>query len=426
MISHEAILHYVWKFKLFNILHLQTEDQEDIQILSVGTHNLDSGPDFYNSKIKIGETIWVGNVEIHIKSSDWQRHQHQKDKAYDNVILHVVWEADTHIYRTDGTIIPTLELKNRVDNKIITNYDQLKHNNYWIPCEPQLAAVDDFTKQQCLDRMCLERMEEKSQNISQLYQQLKGSWEDTFYMIMAKSFGFKVNSLPFELLAKNLSQLILAKHKDQALQIEALIFGVSGLLNRTFIDDYPKALKKEYQFLKSKYNFNEVGVELWKFSKTRPDNFPTIRLSQFAALILNVQHLFSKMIAVNDLKDFYLFFKNLPVNSYWEQHFLFDKAVEKKSTNLGKLSIDILLINAVVPLLFFYGQEIGKSKYTEQAIELLEFIKPEQNVIIKGFEIRGLKAKQAFDSQALLQLKKYFCDHKKCLNCGIGLKILKT
>jgi hypothetical protein len=426
MISHEAILHYVWKFKLFNNLHLQTEDGDDVQILSVGSHNLDAGPDFYNAKIKIGNTIWVGNVEIHIKSSDWQRHQHQKDKAYDNVILHVVWENDAPIYRTDNTIIPTLLLKNRVDSKIITSYDQLKYNSYWIPCEPQLAGVDDFTKQQCLDRMCLERLEEKSQIISELYQQLKGNWEDTFYITMAKSFGFKVNSLPFELLANNLSQLILAKHKDQSLQIEALIFGVAGLLNRTFIDDYPNSLKKEYQFLKAKYGFNEVGAELWKFSKTRPDNFPTIRIAQFAALVLSVHHLFSKIIAVNVLNDFNLFFENLPIHHYWKTHFVFDKKVDVKSINLGSLSIDSLLINALVPLMFFYGKQNGNSFYTDQAIKLLEFVKPEQNVITKGFELRGLKAKQAFDSQGLIQLKKYYCNHKKCLNCGIGLKILKT
>jgi len=426
MISHEAILHFIWKFKLFSIIHLQTEGKDDLQILSFGIHNLDAGPDFHNAKIKIGNTIWAGNVEIHIKSSDWQRHQHQKDKAYDNVILHVVWENDLQIYRTNGTAIPTLTLKNRVDNKIITNYDQLKYNNYWIPCEAQLHRVDDFTKQQCLDRMSLERLEEKAQSIAELHHQLKGSWEDTFYITMAKSFGFKVNSLPFELLAKNLSQLIIAKHKDQALQIEALIFGVSGLLNRSFTDDYPNLLKKEYQFLKVKYGFIELGVELWKFSKTRPDNFPTIRLAQFAALILNVQHLFSKMIAVDDLKDFYLFFEYLSVQHYWETHFLFDKKVEIKSANIGKASIDSLLINAVVPLLFFYGKQIGNSFYVDQAVKLLEFIKPEQNLITKGFEARGLKAKQAFDSQALIQLKKCYCNDKKCLNCGIGLKILRT
>lgn len=426
MISHEAILHFIWKFKLFANLNLQTEDKEGLQILSAGIHNLDAGPDFYNAKIKIANTIWVGNVEIHIKSSDWQKHQHQKDKAYDNVILHVVWEYDMQIYRTDGTIIPTLLLKNRVDANIITNYDQLKHNNYWIPCEAQLPEVDNFTKQQCLDRMSLERLEEKAQIVSILHHQLKGSWEDTFYITMAKSFGFKVNNLPFELMAKNLPQLILAKHKNQALQIEALIFGISGLLNRSFIDDYPNLLKKEYQFLKAKYGFKEIGIELWKFSKTRPDNFPTIRLAQFAGLVLSVQHLFSKMIEVKAFEDFYLFFDDLPINNYWRQHFLFDKLVEKKSISLGKSSVDILLINTVAPLLFYYGKEIGSNQYTQKAIELLEFIKPEQNVITKGFEDRGLKAKQAFDSQALINLKKYYCDEKKCLNCGIGIKILKS
>jgi hypothetical protein len=426
MLPYEIILHHVWKYRLFSALKLETTAHEVIQILNVGLHNLDAGPDFSNAKIRIGETIWAGNVEIHLKSSDWLKHQHQKNKAYDNVILHVVWIADVPIYRTDFTEIPTLELKDLVSPKIISNYDHLKVNNDWIPCAQQLNFVDDLTKRICLDRMLMDRLSDKSALIEQLHQSLKGSWEDTFYVMMAKSFGFKVNSLPFEQLAKSLPQLILAKHKDKKLQIEALFFGVSGLLERKNKDDYPNALKKEYQFLKAKYNLYNLEPQVWKFSKTRPDNFPTIRLAQFAALIIQSQHLFSKVVSIHDLKDFRAIFLDLPVNNYWENHFVFDKWVDKKSPGLGKNSIDSVLLNAIAPLLFFYGKQIGRDFYVNQSVKLLELIKPEQNNIVKGFKEIGFGAYNAFDTQALLQLKKTFCDHKNCLNCAIGIKILRT
>lgn len=426
MLPYEIILHHVWKYRLFSALKLETTALETIQIMNVGLHNLDSGPDFSNAKIKIGDTLWAGNVEIHLKSSDWLKHQHQKDKAYDNVILHVVWVADVPIYRTDNTLVPTVELKDLVDPKIISNYDRLKANSDWIPCAQQLSVIDDLTKRICLDRMLMDRLEDKSALIAQLHQTLKGSWEDTFYVMMAKSFGFNVNSLPFELLAKSLSQIILAKHKDKKLQIEALIFGVSGLLSQNFDDDYPIALQKEYQFLKLKYLLNALEPQLWKFSKTRPDNFPTIRLAQFSALIFQSQHLFSKVVAIDELKDFRAIFTDLPINNYWENHFVFDKWVGKKSPDLGKNSIDSILLNAVAPLLFFYGKQIAKEFYVNQSVKLLELIKPEQNSIIKGFSEIGFVASSAFDTQALIQLKKTFCDHKKCLNCAIGIKILKS
>lgn len=425
MPSSEAILHFIWKYKLFNLLGLHTADGQPIQLLQAGTHNLDSGPDFFNGKVKIGETLWAGNIEIHLKSSDWLKHKHQTDKAYDNVILHVVWEHDTDIYRTDGTLIAVLELKNAVSPVVIQNYDQLLSNNYWIPCEAQLPFVDNFTKSQCLDRMLPERLEDKSFLINDIYQATNNSWEDTFYIVLARSFGFKVNALPFELLAKNLPQLTLAKHKNDTLQVEALIFGVAGFLDFNFEDEYQKALKSEFQFLRAKYQLPVLDVSLWKFSKTRPDNFPTIRLAQFAALVIKSEHLFSKIISIKNKKNFAELFTELPINSYWETHFRFDKPAESKSVNLGAGSIDNLLINAIAPLLFFYGKETGAKETIDLTIDLLLEIKPEENKIIKGFSERGLKASNAFDTQALIHLKKSFCDLKKCLNCGIGLKIIK-
>lgn len=426
MLSSEDILHYIWKYKLFALDHLKTQGGESLTIISVGIHNHNAGPDFQEAKLQIGETTWVGNVEIHIKSSDWNKHQHQKDKAYDNVILHVVWEADELIYRTDGTLIETLELQHRVEPSIIQNYQQLKENNFWIPCEQQVKDVDQFTKQQCLDRMILERLEMKAKVIETLYQESKGSWEDTFYVTLARSFGFKINALPFEILAKNLPQKLFAKYRDQTILVESLIFGMSGLLDRSFQDSYPRHLKREFQHLKAKYNLQSLPGESWKFAKTRPENFPTVRLGQFSALVIRSQHLFSKILAIEDLKDYASLFANLPVHPYWETHFLFDREVKKRFTKLGKSSTNSILINTMAPLLFFYGKQLKEEIYVERAFGLLEKIKPEDNQIVKGFKNLNFKAEHALDTQALIHLKKYFCDRKNCLNCGIGLKILRT
>lgn len=426
MLSSEDILHHIWKYKLYSFQQLQTQDGESLKILSSGIHNHDAGPDFQEAKIEIGETTWAGSVEIHIKSSDWIKHQHQKDKAYDNVILHVVWDADTPILRTDGTQIPTLELKNRVADSIIQNYQLLKENNFWIPCERQVKEVDQFTKQQCLDRMILERLEDKSNLIQALYKESKWSWEDTFYVTLARSFGFKINALPFEVLAKNLPQKLFAKHKDQTILIESLIFGMAGLLNRNFEDAYPLKLKREFEYLKAKYHLQPLAPESWKFARTRPENFPTVRLSQFAALVIRSQHLFSKILDIDDVKSYANLFSDLPVHPYWETHFLFDKEVKKRSIQLGKASINNILINTMAPLLFFYGKQLKDEIYVQKAFGILEKIKPEDNQIIKGFKDLDFKVQHALDTQALIHLKKYFCDRKNCLNCGIGLKILRT
>lgn len=425
MPSSEAILHFIWKYKLFNFLGLSTTDGQSLQIIQAGIHNFDSGPDFFNGKVKIGSTLWAGNIEIHLKSSDWLKHKHQIDKAYDNVVLHVVWEHDSDIFRTDGTVLPVLELQHVVQQNIIDNYHQLVLSDSWIPCEAQLPFIDEFVKNQTLDRMLSERLEEKAAHMRAIFQLKSSSWEDTFYTILARSFGFKVNALPFELLAKNLPQLTLAKHKNAALQVEALVFGVAGFLDFKFADEYPKALKREFDFLRAKYQLSVLEVSLWKFSKTRPDNFPTVRLAQFAALVLQSQHLFSKIIGVKSKNEYAELFKAMPVNPYWETHFRFDKSVERRSVTIGKSSIDNLLINAIAPLLFFYGKETGDKNSIDSALNLLLSLAPEENQIVRGFRQRGMGAGNAFDTQALIHLKKSYCDLKKCVNCGIGLKIIK-
>jgi len=426
MLFNESILHYIWKYRLFNHQDLKSTLNQPIQIIHPGSANADAGPDFYHAKIKIEETLWAGNVEIHLRSSDWYKHTHDLDQAYDNVILHVVWINDVDVYHSDRTIIPVLELQNLVDPDLINKINALSDHTHWIACEHQFKDMDDFTIKQWLDRMLVERLQEKSNYFKELLFNLKGNWEDTFYISLARSFGFKVNNLPFEMLAKNLPQHLLAKHKNQPLQIEALVFGVAGLLNSNFKDEYPQKLKREFDFLKAKYNLTSIDAYLWKFAKTRPDNFPTIRLGQFAALIVKSVHLFSKIIETKEVKSLKLLFSNLPINEYWESHYLFDQEQKRLSKQIGKGSVDVLLINTVAPLLFFYGKELDKEKYLQKADDLLFTLKAEKNIIVDKFAMLGVKASSSFESQALLQMKNNYCNQKKCLNCSIGIKILKA
>lgn len=420
----EDFIYYLWKYRLFKTESLYTTCDEEVSIIHPGFLNSDSGADFKNAKIKIGGTFWVGNVEIHNKASDWYKHQHQKNKAYDNVILHVVWENDADIYRTDNSLLPAITLKDRVKLEIIHNYEYLKLNKHWIPCEKQINDVDYFYKKQWLNRVLIERLESKSKEITEIFEHSGRNWEETCYILLAKSFGFKVNSQPFQILAQSLPQIILAKHKNNALQIEALIFGQAGFLNSDFQDDYPNSLKNEYMFLKQKYGLNTMDYEAWKFSRMRPSNFPSIRLAQFASLVSISNHLFSKFTEEKSYKEIYDLFNNCFINSYWESHYLFDIPAIKFNKKLGKSAINSLIINGICNLLFTYGKYIGDEKFVQMAFTLLDELPYEDNKIVENFKRLGFEINSAFDSQAVLQLKYFYCDLKKCLNCEIGNKIL--
>ena len=426
MLFTEDFLHYVWKFRLFDRIGLQTTDGETIEIYSAGMHNTDSGPDFQNARLKIGDTIWAGNVELHLSSSDWQKHKHSTDNAYDNVILHVVYRDDEPLVLPNGRRIPTLELKDRIPGELYGRYHNLIFGNQTtIPCEASIGKVDDFTLRTWFTRVLIERLEKKSATVIAALQLNRGDWEETFYQFLAANFGFKTNALPFELLAKSLPQNILAKHKNNPLQIEALIFGQAGFLNENFTDAYPQGLKKEYQFLQKKYKLTPIENHLWKFMRLRPQNFPTIRLAQFAALVVNSNHLFSKVLDTRDIKGLQALFTDIKVNAYWEDHYKFDKAAKPSSKNLGEASVDILLLNTLALFLFSYGKHNQQQHFMDRSLKLLENLPGEQNNIIAGFVNLGVKANSAFESQALLELKNYYCNYKKCLECSIGNKILK-
>ena len=421
----EEFLWYIWKFRLFDNNDLKTTDGESIQILKVGEYNSDAGPDFFNARIKIGTTMWAGNVEIHVNSSYWEKHFHQKDKAYNTIILHVVNEADMNLYRENGEPIPTLELKNRIPQNIFGKYLQFKSSKDWIPCEKQISSVDKFTLNHWLDRLLVERLERKSKAITDSLKQNKNNWEETFYQMLARNFGQKINSDPFELLAKSLPVSVIEKHKNNFLQIESLLFGVAGLLEKGFKDNYPNELQKEFRFLKQKFQLSSIDASLWKFMRLHPPNFPTIRISQFANLIYKSSHLFSKILEATTVAQI-INLCNAETSEYWQTHYRFDKVSLKKNKKLGNTSIDTILINTIVPFLFVYGKEKGEEKFCDRALSFLEKLESENNSIIAKWKSIGINSKNSYETQALLQLKNEYCSKKKCLECSVGANLLNS
>ncbi len=424
MYMQESFLHYLWKTKQLNDFNFITTNNEIVEILSFGKHNLNAGPDFLDAKVKIGEIVWVGNIEIHIKSSDWKTHKHYLNKAYDNVILHIVYKEDIPIVRANKTQIPCIELKEKIPKGIYKKYQKLLNNTNWIPCAAHFKDINLFIKNIWLERLLIERLEEKTVVIDTDLILNTNDWETVFYHYLARSFGLNVNILPFELLAKSLPLHILRKHKTNLFQLEALFFGQAGLLEQPLNDNYPNRLKQEYQFLQKKYQLIALKKEIWKFMRLRPANFPTIRIAQLAALIYQSEHLFSTILDSNNVKEIIRLFK-VKISSYWEKHYLFDKESKQKIKPIGINTIYLFIINTIVPFLFLYGKKRDLEIYKNKAILLLEALPPEKNNIILNWKHIDFKATTAAQSQALLQLKKQYCNKQRCLECSIGHSILK-
>jgi hypothetical protein len=421
----EEFLQYIWENRLFISQKLKTTEGEQLEILNEGKRNTDSGPDFFNAKIKIGETIWAGNIEIHKNASDWRKHKHHNDKAYDNVILHVIETNDEQVHRSNGELIPGLLLNYPKQLKI--NYQNLLDAKTWIACQPQFHKIDPIILQLGFNRLMIERLENKTQEILSRLQQNNNDWNETFYQMLARMFGFKVNAIPFELLAKSLPIQILAKHKNNLFQLEALLFGNSGLLNNQLLgDDYYLQLREEYSFLYKKYGLKPIEAHLWKFLRLRPVNFPTLRISQMAALIHQSQGLFSKIIETENIDELKQLFR-VKASVYWNEHYNFNKISKNEtSKELGETAANILIINVVIPFLFVYGEKQNKHNLKNRALEFLEQLPAENNSIITKWADLGIHPRSAFESQALLQLKNYYCETKKCLNCHIGVKLVNT
>jgi hypothetical protein len=418
----EALLQYAWQHRLFYAGNLATVNEKRVEVIDPGQLNRDAGPDFFNAKIKIEETLWAGNIEVHVNSSDWRNHHHGDDVAYNNIILHVVAKNDSKIFRTSGEEIEQLVLPCYED--LEARYTALMEQKSFVACAQHLGKVPRVLLSGWKNTLLTERLELKVNDIETLLQNTQNNWEDAFYITLARNFGTGINSIPFELLAKSLPQVYLAKHKDNPTQIEAMLFGQSGLLNQAKASDYTDKLKQEYAFLKTKYQLQPIDNHLWKLLRLRPQNFPHIRIAQFAALTSKSSKLFSKVINANSIEEMESLFE-CNTSEYWQSHYTFNKTSDSKNKPIGKSTIKILLINTVAPFLFTYGRYKNDERMQEKALTLLEQITPEQNNIIKNWKQYNIPATSAFDSQALIHLKKHYCDCKKCLQCRIGHYVLK-
>lgn len=422
---NEDLLQYIWQAGLFNSEDLKTTEGQPILILKRGHLNRDSGPDFSQARIRIGEADWVGNVEIHINANDWYLHKHHLDAAYNNTVLHVVYNHQKVAQRLDGSFVPTLILNDRIYPEVIRHFGFLKQSQQWIPCASLISKIDDFTITQALDRTLVNRLERRSEQIQNWLTACKNDWHSVFYYAITRSFGFGTNAQPFEELAMRLPIQILGKHKNDLHQIEALVFGTAGFLNEIIEDDYYSKLKKEWEFLKKKYQLHSNEPSSFKLMRMRPGNFPTMRLAQLSALIHKSHHLFALINELNSVKEIIQLF-DVEASDYWQSHYVFGKDSKKHNATLSPSARELLLINAVVPVLFVYGKSIGNENICNKALAILKHLSPENNSIIKKWSNLGLVAKSAFDTQAMLELKSQYCDKKQCLRCKIGNKLLQA
>jgi hypothetical protein len=415
---NEEFLSYLWKYRQFN-LDIRTESGDHLTILHPGDQNTDSGPDFFNARLRIGGTTWAGNVEIHVQASDWYRHGHHADPAYDHVILHLVYEADRQVFHQNGEPVQTLVIRNRFPAWIYDRYKLMMQNQQWIPCMNQLLPSVDYGFGIWAPALAVERLEDRTKSLRQLLTSCSCDWEETFYLHMAGSFGFKINGLSFELLAKSLPYKIVRQHCGRFFQMEALLFGQAGLLERDFTDHYPQELQQEYHFLRSKYHLDPVSGSIWKFLRLRPSNFPTIRISQFAGFLCHTRAKLFNLFEDGSFNGIMDHFK-IAASSYWDNHYIFDKPSAYLPKIMGGAGVKLLIINGLAPFLFFYGMEKGQHHLCEGVLNFMENAAGENNVQTDRWKEIGFPVDNAMQTQALLHLKKCYCDKKLCLDCRIG------
>ncbi len=418
----EQLLHYIWKFKLYASNIFVTTDGDEIEIIDAGMLNSNAGPDFFNAKIKIGNKTWAGNIEIHKSSSDWKRHKHHTDSAYNSIILHVVESIDCDVYTQEGRKLPQISIK--VPNNITENYANLLNSHFTIPCSSKLTSIPKIHLNPWLYALLAERLERKTNDIYKVLDKFNNSWDETFYVLLARNFGFGLNSEIFERLALSLPYFFIQKHSDNIFQVEALLFGQAGLLeDEMMLDDYYLQLKAEYVFLQKKYTLKNLDGYLFKSLRVRPQGFPQLRIAQLAATLQVSKRIFSNILEKEDESLLRLFF-HINASEYWQTHYTFGKTSNKKTKYTGDASINVILINTVAPILFAYGKKNKIEKYCTRALEILEDLKPERNNIITEFQKHAIVPLNAADSQSLIQLKKEYCDKHKCLYCKIGYQIL--
>ncbi len=419
----ESFLHYIWQNGFFDQHDLTTNQSNQLLIRYKGLLNSDAGPDFLNAQILIDDILWAGHVEIHKQASDWYAHGHEKDPAYDNVILHVVYEDNMPVYNSHNQQIPTLELSKYIDKKVLKTYQKLFETQAFLPCQHAIDKIDAFTLTNFKQRLFIERLEDKYQNIKNLLVETKNDWHQIFYQTLLKYTGGSVNKEAFELIGRLLPHKIFIKYKDDLPRLEALLFGVAGLLNDDKNDDYYRTLQKEYRFLKNKHHLDELPPGGIKFHRLRPSNFPTIRLAQFARIYHETAHLFEQLLELNSIEQA-VEILSVTASDYWDTHYNFDKITKHKKKATGKDFVNLILINVVIPIKFAYQQHLGDYD-NDKLIELIEKLPAEKNKIIKIYRDINLPAKNALDTQAFIQLNKNYCIQNKCLSCDIGHAILK-
>ena len=420
----ETLLHYAWEHKLYVSASFTTTNGTSFEIIDPGIRNTNAGPDFFNAKIKLDEKIWAGNIEIHTHSSDWYKHGHEKNKAYNSVVLHVVEFIDNaEIKDESGRLIPQWVME--VPLSVKENYEFLLNNDKQTPCLGRINEIDDIYLTDWKSALLTERLERKANTILQLLNIYKEDWNEVFYICLARNFGFGINNDAFERLAKSLPLKYILKHQDSGKSVEALFLGQAGLLERNDVnDEYFLFLQKEYRFLQKKYNLQMLEPQIFKSLRIRPDNFPHIKIVQLAGFIRNGQSLFSKILDTEEIMDFHALFSS-EIEEYWKTHYHFEKSSTSKPKNLGFSAINILLINTIVPLFFAYGKKKNQDIYTDRALRLILSIKAESNYIVTSFVRSGIKVENAGDSQALIQLKREYCEKRKCIYCRIGYKLLQ-
>ena len=419
----EELLSYIWRYRLWDQSRLKTTEGESVEIIDTGRLNTDAGPDYFNAKIKIGDTTWAGNIELHVKASDWNLHNHQTDPAYNSIILHVVARSDCYVKNQKGDTVPQMELP--ISQDFINLARQLVSSDRPIACARYWNSELSRRLQLSLSSLVCERIEAKMEAIEKTLKQNHNNWEDTFYQVLARSFGMKVNAEPFELLARSLPQTCLAKQKSDIVQIEAMLLGQAGLLSAPIpTDEYIDKLITEYKFLSSKYQLTPMNRGIWKMARMRPANSPYVRLSQFAQLIYKSEHLFSHIMATNNYKELQSIF-TVEATEYWRYHFYPAQASPQKPKHVGVMLCNSILINCVVPVMFAYGRKTGNEEKQEQAIELLTKIAPEENAIVSQWLQMGITVHSAHDTQALIQQQRNYCEKRDCLRCRIGYQIFK-
>lgn len=422
----EALLHYVWRSKRWDMQDLTLSDGRPLEILRFGVPNHDAGPDFLEGQVLIDGMQWYGQVEMHVRASDWNLHGHQNDPRYDNVILHVVYDHDVNIYRSDGSLIPTLIIDNRrMAPNVIDQYAQLIQSERWIPCADLITQVDDAFIRFYLDRLVAHRLAEKASLYALWLREHQGDWETVLYMAICRTLGLKVNADAMEALAQAVPLSVINKNSHDPEIVIAILYGQAGLLSS---DSDPQSMKwlQSYEFAKHKYQLQSIPQLLWKYARMRPAAFPTIRIAQLAAIYLHESQLM-QFLRDADTSDEIKNRFAVTAHSYWDTRFVFGPPVhDKKPKKLGKATIDLLLINAIAPMLYLYGDQTGDIAYVDKAIDLLYTIEAEKNHITNGFLSLGVKARHAADSQALVHLKRQYCDSKQCLQCSIGDRLLRS